>query len=114
MYVNVYSTDDNVDQNFLHDFATVSVLPEIKRTRGIGGATTLGNGVFPLRIWLNPDRMRAYKVSSEDVMKAISEQSEIVPLTRLGQARTKASQSKEYVLTYAGPYKTRADTKLLF
>ncbi len=71
MYVNVYSTDENVDQNFLHDFATVSILPEIKRTRGIGSATILGNRIFAMRIRLNPDRMRAHNVSSEDVMKAL-------------------------------------------
>jgi RNA polymerase sigma factor (sigma-70 family) len=104
MYVNVYSADKNVNQNTLHDFATVSILPKIERTRGIGGATILGNGVFPIRIWLNPDRMRAYKVSSADVIKAISEQSEIVPLTPLGRASSKEAQAKEYVLTYAGPH----------
>ncbi|MCA9226932.1 MAG: efflux RND transporter permease subunit, partial [Planctomycetales bacterium] len=35
MYVNVYSTDKNVDQNFLYNYATVNLLPEIKRIRGI-------------------------------------------------------------------------------
>ena len=30
---------------------------------------------MPCGIWLKLDRMRAYKISSEDVMKAIAEQS---------------------------------------
>jgi multidrug efflux pump subunit AcrB len=112
MYVNVYSTDNDVNQNSLHDFATVSILPKITRARGIGSATILGNGAFPMRAWLNPDRMRAYKLSSADVIKAISEQSLVVPLTRLGLATsisshsTKASRSIEYLLSYAGPYKS--------
>ena len=46
MYVNVYSTDKNVDQNFLHDFATVSIPPGIKGTRGIGSATIPRNLVY--------------------------------------------------------------------
>jgi RNA polymerase sigma factor (sigma-70 family) len=102
MYVNVYSTDKNVDQIFLHDFATVSVLPEIKRTRGVGSATILGDRIFGMRVWLNPDRMRAFNVSSEDVMKALAEQSTSGSLGRTGQAAGKTSQSKEYVLTYIG------------
>ncbi len=104
MYVNVYSTDQNVDRNFLHDFATVSILPKIKRTRGIGSTTILGNRIFAMRVWLNPDRLRASNVSSEDVMKALSEQSMIRSLGRLGQATGKTSQSKEYVLTYIGRF----------
>src|SRR6476659_2743237 len=36
MYVNIYSTDKDLDQNFLYNFVNVNVLPEVKRTRGIG------------------------------------------------------------------------------
>ena len=36
MYVNIYSTDKGLDQNFLYNYATVNILPEIKRTRGMG------------------------------------------------------------------------------
>src|SRR4029078_4571888 len=57
-----------------------------------------------MRVWLDPDRMRAYDVSSEDIMKALSEQSMIGSPGRLGQATGKTSQSKEYVLTYVGRY----------
>ncbi len=102
MYVNVYSTDVGVNQDFLYNFATSNILPEIKRTRGIGQANILGNRIFAMRVWLNPDRMRAYNLSSEDVMKALSEQSTIRSIGRLGQATGKTSQSKEYVLTYVG------------
>ncbi len=57
-----------------------------------------------MRVWLNPDRMRAYNVSTEEVMKAIAEQSVIGRPGRTGQATGKTSQSLEYVLTYEGRY----------
>jgi RNA polymerase sigma factor (sigma-70 family) len=104
MYVNIYSNDKNVDRVSLHDFANVSILPKIQRTRGIGNATIPGNLVYPARIFLNPDRMRAHNVSSADVMKAISEQSMLGSPNLLGQATGKTSQSKEYVLTYIGGF----------
>ncbi len=57
-----------------------------------------------MRIWLNPERMRAYNVSVDDVMKALAEQSIIGSPGRLGQATGMTSQSKEYVLTYIGRF----------
>ena len=57
-----------------------------------------------MRVWLNLDRMRAYNVSSDDVMKAVAEQSMIGSPGRLGQATGKTSQTVEYVLTWVGRY----------
>jgi HAE1 family hydrophobic/amphiphilic exporter-1 len=104
MYVNVYSTDPNADQKFLFNFANVNILPVIKRIQGMGRPRNLGNRAFAMRVWLKPDRLRAYKISTEDVMKALAEQSVIGSPGRLGQATGKTSQSLEYVLTYVGRY----------
>ena len=57
-----------------------------------------------MRVELNLDRMRAYRVSAEDVMKAIKEQSMIGSPGRLGQATGTTSQTIEYVLTWVGRY----------
>jgi HAE1 family hydrophobic/amphiphilic exporter-1 len=104
MYVNIYSTDPNADQKELFNFASVYVMPRLKRIHGMGLPRNLGNRIFAMRVWLDPDRMRAYKVGTEDVMKALSEQSMIGSPGRLGQASGKTSQSREYVLTYIGRY----------
>ena len=104
MYVNIFSTDPNADQKDLFNFANVYVMPRLKRIKGMGIPRNLGNRIFAMRVWLDPDRMRAYDLSSEDVMKALSEQSIIGSPGRLGQATGKTSQSKEYVLTYIGRF----------
>jgi HAE1 family hydrophobic/amphiphilic exporter-1 len=104
MYVNIYSTDPNADQKDLFNFANVYVMPRLKRIQGMGLPRNLGNRIFAMRIWLDPDRMRAYNLSSDDIMKAVQEQSLIGSPGRLGQATGKTSQSKEYVLTYIGRY----------
>ncbi|MDG3005736.1 efflux RND transporter permease subunit [Paludisphaera mucosa] len=104
MYVNIFSTDESHDQNFLYNYAFVNLLPEIKRVRGVGSATILGSRQYAMRVWLNLDRMRAYNVSADDVMKAVGEQSMIGSPGRLGQATGTKSQSVEYVLTWVGRY----------
>ncbi|HEY1603391.1 MAG TPA: efflux RND transporter permease subunit [Pirellulales bacterium] len=108
MYLNIYSTDPNADQTDLFNFANLYVMPRLKRIRGMGIPRNLGNRIFAMRIWLDPDRMRAYDVSTEDVMKALSEQSVIGSPGRLGEATGKTSQSKEYVLTYIGRFNKSA------
>ena len=104
MYVNVYSTDPNADQKDLFNFTNVNIMPVLKRIKGMGIPRNLGNRAFAMRLWLKPDRMRAYKINSDDIMKAVGEQSIIGSPGRLGQATGRTSQSKEYVLTYVGRY----------
>ncbi len=104
MYVNLYSKDKNADQKFLFNYAYVNVIPEIQRIFGIAQAQILGARQYAMRIWLNPDRMRAYNVSTEEVMDAIAKQSVIGRPGRLGQSTGMAAQSKEYVLVYEGWY----------
>lgn len=104
MYVNLYSTDKNADEKFLYNYANVHLLPELQRISGMGRAQILGSRQFAMRVWLKPDRMRAYNISTEEVMDALSEQSVIGRPGRLGQASGKTAQSLEYVLTYKGRF----------
>lgn len=104
MYVNVFSTHKSHDQNYLYNYVTANVLPELKRIRGVGTANILGNRAYAMRVELNLDRMRAYDIAATDVMKAIAEQSMIGSPGRLGQATGKTSQTIEYVLTWVGRY----------
>lgn len=104
MYINLYSNEKGADQKFLYNFANANLLPELSRVNGIAQTRILGSRQYAMRVWLNPDKMRAYSVSTEEVMKAISEQSVIGSPGRLGQATGKQAQSLEYVLTYEGRF----------
>lgn len=104
MYVNLYSTTKSMDEKFLFNYATVKMIPEINRTKGVARSQILGSRRYAMRVWLNPDRMRAYKISVEDVNNAIGEQSVVGRPGRLGQSSGITAQSLEYVLTYKGRY----------
>ncbi len=104
MNINVYSTDPNANMRYLFNYAYVKMLPELQRINGIGQGITLSSRQYAMRIWLKPDRMRAYNISPEEVMEALSEQSIIGTPGRLGRADGYKSQSLEYVLTYVGRF----------
>ncbi|ABG60108.1 efflux RND transporter permease subunit [Cytophaga hutchinsonii] len=105
MYVNVYGRDTSkVDMKYIFNYTYINMLSELQRVEGVGLARILGSRQYSMRIWLNPDRMRAYNISSDEVMKALDEQSIIGSPGRIGRADSKASEAIEYVLTYPGRY----------
>ncbi len=104
MYVNLYAKDKSMDEKFLYNYASVQMIPEINRTKGVASAQILGSRRYAMRVWLNPDRMRAYNISVDDVMEALATQSIVGRPGRLGQSSGISAQSLEYVLTYKGRY----------
>lgn len=104
MYVNFFSTDKEYDQKFLFNYADNLVVPEIQRIPGVGRSEIIGSRAFAIRVWLNPDKMRAYNISSDDVLKSIDEQSVLGRPGRVGLSSGKTAQSLEYVFTYQGWY----------
>ena len=104
MYVNLYGDDKDFDEKFLYNYAYTRIIPEIQRINGIASAQILGSRKYAMRVWLKPDRMRAYNVSAEEVLEAMQDQSILGRPGRIGRADGHKSQSLEYVLTYQGRY----------
>jgi len=109
MYVNLYAKGKDMDEKFLYNYANVKMLPEINRIKGVARSQILGSRTYAMRIWLNPDRMRAYKVSVDEVMSALGEQSIVGRPGRIGQSSGINAQSLEYVLTYKGRFSEPAE-----
>ncbi|WP_116771411.1 efflux RND transporter permease subunit [Maribacter litoralis] len=104
MYVNLYSDNSDDHELFLYNYAYTKMIPEIQRLDGIASAQILGSRKFAMRVWLKPDRMRAYNISAEEILQAMEEQSILARPGRIGQSSGKTSQSLEYVLLYQDRY----------
>ena len=104
MYVNLYSDNADDHELFLYNYAYTKMIPEIQRINGIASAQILGSRKYAMRVWLKPDRMRAYNVSAEEILEAMEEQSILARPGRIGQSSGKTSQSLEYVLMYQDRY----------
>ncbi|MES2810548.1 MAG: efflux RND transporter permease subunit, partial [Bacteroidota bacterium] len=107
MYINLYSKDPHTDEKFLFNYADINILAELKRINGVGFAEILGTREYAMRIWLKPDRMLAYKVSADEVLEAINEQSLEASPGKTGESSGKRSQAFEYVLKYPGRFNTK-------
>ncbi|ATP57587.1 hydrophobe/amphiphile efflux-1 family RND transporter [Pedobacter ginsengisoli] len=107
MYINLFSSDPKMDQKFLFNFADINVLSELKRVDGVGVADILGNREYAMRIWLKPDRMLAHKISADEVLEALNQQSLEASPGKTGESSGKRSQTFEYVLKYPGRFTTK-------
>lgn len=101
MYVNLYSKDTSANMKFLFNYAGVNMVPELQRINGIGQVRILGSRQYAMRVWLNPDRMRAYKISPDEVMEALADQSIIGKPGRIGRGDGSRAEALEYVLAYS-------------
>lgn len=106
MYINLYSKDPDLNGNFMYNYADMNIVSELRRVDGVGVANILGTRELAMRIWLKPDRMTAYKISTDEVMKALAEQSLEASPGKAGESSGMTSQSFEYVLKYPGRFTT--------
>ena len=106
MYLNIYSTDSTLEEKFLYNFADINVLAELKRIDGVGYADILGAKEYAMRIWLKPDKMLAFNISTEDVLQALEEQNVEAAPGKVGESTDKTPQALQYVIKYTGRYNT--------
>ncbi len=105
LYLDLYSEKGSgIDEKFLYNYAFTRIVPELQRINGIAQAQILGSRKYAMRVWLKPDRMRAYSISAEEVLSAMNEQSIIARPGRLGQSSGIQAQAFEYVLNYKGRF----------
>lgn len=103
MFFTVLSENENYDATYIQNYLNINVLPELKRINGVGDVSVFGSKNYAMRIWLQPEKLTAYKLMPSDVTAAINEQSLEAAAGSLGQNNAEAF---EYVIKYGGRYNT--------
>lgn len=99
MTLNVYSTDPAFDELFLQSYTSLNIIRELQRIDGVAGVSSVGSKNYAIRIWLNPNELRAYNLVPDDIKKAVQEQNfEIAP----GEFGENSSEVFETTLKYSG------------
>ncbi|SIN94541.1 efflux RND transporter permease subunit [Chitinophaga niabensis] len=100
MVVNLTGENKAYDETFLQNYAKINIIPEIQRVPGVGQAMVFGAKDYSMRIWLKPERLTAYGLSTQEVLAAIREQNvEAAPGRFGGESKEEAF---EYVIKYKG------------
>jgi HAE1 family hydrophobic/amphiphilic exporter-1 len=70
MIVGLTSLDDSLDQNDLSDYAFSQIQYSLARVPGVGEVELFGAG-YAMRIWLDPNKLTNYGMTSDDVLAAV-------------------------------------------
>ncbi|WP_347264894.1 efflux RND transporter permease subunit [Nitrobacter sp.] len=103
--ITLRSTDDSLDEVGLGDFMTRNIIGEIRRIPGVGRAT-LFSTERSLRVWLDPEKLVGYDLTSEDVTKAIAAQNAQVASGSIGGPPSRAGQKTAALVLVKGQLTT--------
>lgn len=95
---SLYSPDGSYDENFLGNYISINLKPEILRISGVGELMIMG-GDYSMRVWMKPDVMAQYGLIPSDVTMALAEQNIESAVGSLGENSTETYQ---YTMKYKG------------
>jgi multidrug efflux pump len=88
MLIGIYSPDGRYDEKYVANYANLYVLDALKRVPGANQAQIMGLPDLAMRLWLQPDRMAAMKITPSDIQHAVSTQNQQFGVGSLGQSPT--------------------------
>lgn len=100
--VTLWSPNDSYDTQFLNNYLSINVIPQLKRINGVGEVMLLGSN-YSMRIWLKPDMMAQYGLVPSDVTNALAAQN-------IESATGAFGENYEGVFQYTMRYKGRLVT----
>ena len=95
-------TDGQYDALYLSNYATINIKDELSRIDGVGSVTIFGAGDYSMRVWLDPRKLKARKLTTQDVVETIQEQNVQVAAGRIGQQPAPAGTAFEYSVNTLG------------
>jgi multidrug efflux pump len=100
--VNLISPDDSRDQLYLSNYATIQLKDALARLSGVGDVLFLGARDYSMRVWLDPNRLAARRLTAADVVRALREQNVQVAAGRIGQPPVPKGLDFQYPINAQG------------
>jgi HAE1 family hydrophobic/amphiphilic exporter-1 len=100
-FVTLTSPDARYDSLYLANYATINLQPELARLPGVGQVNIFGAGQYSMRIWLDPNKLYARSLTTQDVVDALKGQNQQVTAGQLGMPPTPSTQPFQYTLDIA-------------
>jgi multidrug efflux pump len=83
MFVTLSSESGNLDEVALGNYITTNLLDPLSRVTGVGSADLFGSE-YAMRVWVSPDKLNGFKLTTNDVINAIKAQNVQVSAGELG------------------------------
>jgi HAE1 family hydrophobic/amphiphilic exporter-1 len=100
--VTLDSPDGRYDSLYMSNYATINLVNELARLSGVGNVTVFGAGQYAMRVWMNPQKMYELSLTPQDVINAISQQSQAVTAGQVGIPPAPRTQDFQYTVNIEG------------
>ena len=84
MLFTITSTNPKFDAKFLNNYASINIVDQLGRIKGVGEVSLFGGSDYSMRIWLKPDIMSKLGVTVDEVKNALNAQNMISPGGKFG------------------------------
>src|SRR5579884_3622677 len=102
MFVTLTSPDNRYDSLYLANYATINLKDELARLPGVGNVNVFGAGQYSMRIWLDPEKLKARSLNAQDVVQALQQQSQEVTAGQVGMPPAPAGVDFQYTIELQG------------
>ncbi|EKR5435509.1 multidrug efflux RND transporter permease subunit [Campylobacter upsaliensis] len=104
--VAMYSTDGSMNAVDIYNYITLNIIDDIKRVPGVGNAFAIGNRNYSMRVWLDPNLLNKYQITSKEVLSAIEEQNAQYATGKIGEEPVTQKSPYVYSITMQGRLKS--------
>lgn len=104
--ITLESTSGKYDGLFLNNFATLNLQNELTRIDGVGGVTVFGVGEYSMRVWLDPQQLKARSLEPTNVVSALSSQNTEVTAGQVGSPPAPGGQAYQLTVNANGELNT--------
>ncbi|MDI7860570.1 efflux RND transporter permease subunit [Rhizobiaceae bacterium n13] len=104
MVVHLLSPNDRYDQLYVSNYARTRIRDVLVRLDGVGDVILFGEREYALRVWLDPEKLSAYGMTSSDVVQALRDQNVQVSGGAIGGPPTSGNNAFQYTVTTDGRF----------
>jgi HAE1 family hydrophobic/amphiphilic exporter-1 len=102
MVVSLYSDDNRFDEAFLSNYGVINLQYPLARLPGIGQVRVAGAGPYSMRVWLDPNRLKQFNLTTQDVLNVIRDQNVQVVAGQLGAPPVPQDQAHQFTINSLG------------
>ncbi|MCH7686115.1 MAG: efflux RND transporter permease subunit [Planctomycetes bacterium] len=102
LMANMISPKGSFDEIYLSNYININIKDVLGRVSGVGKVEILGVKDYGMRIWLNPEKMKARALTTNDVVEAIREQNVQVAAGQIGAPPSPPGQNFQYTINTLG------------
>ncbi|WP_392709536.1 efflux RND transporter permease subunit [Rhizobium ruizarguesonis] len=104
MVVHLLSPSHRYDQLYVSNYARNRIRDVLVRLDGVGDVQIFGERQYSMRIWLDPEKLSAYGMTSDDVVSALRDQNVQVSGGKIGAPPVTGKNAFEYTVRTDGRF----------